>query len=160
MSREGYELSDIDGVRRLAQWWFDIEISDSDAKKISTLKNGRTGDVCSVGAVMWLKNRLAELSILPPAGHNGCPEVRLFCLLHMPSLEVSEEEIHQWQQRPNYARSKICRSPLARLEPIDCVAARMVHVPDETRCRCCGRYFRNAAAHRLHLAEVREEGEE
>lgn len=163
MTVEHVRMMTTDGVHSLAKEWFGVDVEMDVADEIATRFNSileewepshncLSPSAISTGALIWLKSRLMESGMLRP-GLTDWPELRLFCLLHMPSLEVPEEEIDQWRQRPNYARSRISRSPLACIEPIDAVAARMVKIQDNARCRECGKYFRNAAAHRLHLAE-------
>lgn len=162
MTIEHANLMSSRGVQLLASDWFGIEVPQSIAEVISLqftkISEQSTAIQClhlraiSVGAIAWLKSRLIEKGLFVSQAL-GCPEIRLICLLHMPSLQVPDDEVADWQEPPNYARSRITRSPLSRIEPIDAVAARMVKVRDHTSCPECGKYFRNAAAHRLHLVE-------
>lgn len=161
--KEQIDLRNEAGVTALAAWWFDVALKQHHAEQIvARLErdhgDGRCGCLSedantSVGAVLWLKTRLHELGYFLITGC-GAPEIRVFCLLHMESLEVSPEEAAEWEQRPNYARSKISRSPLARITPIDVVASRLTNMRDDSACPYCKRHYRNGAALRLHAVEA------
>ena len=166
MACEQLALRTPEGVSSLAEQWCDATVSSADAERIAkaAIKCGvgqtqkrATGcldgdaDLC-VGAIIWLKNRLADFALLPP-GHCGCPRIRLFCELHFEPLHIAASEIASWCFPPNYARSRISRSPLARIEPIDRVASRLTQFSDESKCPYCNRYYRNGAALRLHAVE-------
>lgn len=149
------------GVTTLAAWWFGVALSQEHAETIASKFHDITGHGCgclddstdtSVGPVIWLKSRCYELGYLKHDGA-GTPEIRVFCLLHFEPCEPDADISPDFKAEPNYARSSISRSPLARIEPIDRVAARLVHLRDDSECPYCKRRYRNGAALRLHAVE-------
>lgn len=165
-------LRTMDGVSFLAEFWFGVRLDMHDQEKIADRAveshvgtrptSGAEGclDVsCGTvgGAVVWLKNRLLEYGLLR-AGLKGWADTYVaWNELHMPQFEIDlpPRDSAEWFRigKSGYARSGICRSPLARLEPIDRVAERLTRFGDSQSCPYCRRYFRNGSALRLHVVE-------
>lgn len=161
MIRERAALNRRGGIAALCAEWFAVELSADECDRIAcewskieaqSAAGCLSSDVdTSVGVLVWLKNRLREVSTCFEPLQIGQQDIRLVTLMHFESLCEPDESTKPVE--PVYARSKMFRSPLLRREPIDVVARRLMNITDNRTCSACGKHFRNAAAHRIHFAE-------
>lgn len=152
MTTEQQLMRTLPGIRDLSLLWFGV-IPDT----ISTIliwnnwrRRKESPATISTGTLIWLKTRLMELGLLT-VPHVDPPEICIPVTLHFFALCDQDPDYKPCE--PNYARSRWATSLLTTRTPIDRIAQRVTGIVDETYCRHCGRYFRNSAAHRLHLVE-------
>ena len=85
---------------------------------------------------MWLKNRLAFAGYFKPFVGVGTTEIRVFCEMHCFFLYIEETEamlakLSGEKAVPSQvARSRITKSPLSELAPIDRTAANVMKQED------------------------------
>lgn len=117
------------------------------------------------GVMIWLKSRLRERGVLRALAPERFTADGLLSPGTPESLAAAcnfgwndETRFNQISAQPyipklGYARSRISRSILSNLSPIDRVASRVAHFEDRTPCPYCRRWHRNGNALRLHVIE-------
>lgn len=173
MAREQVMLRSADGVAALVCDWYDFTIEQFQAEKVASaavadevgLWQHHTGCLdagCWTmgGTLIWLKSRLSDFGFMPKPGGVDAPFYYLPPKLPDQTREQWEAKVKEAErlhlermEKEHYARSRISRSVLSTIEPIDRVASRLVHLEGREHCPYCRKFFRNNAALRLHVVE-------